>query len=394
MPELVGIGQVGQQGVPGGLQLLLSGDGQSWATQVVVQISTAAPSGCLFGDVLWLASIAQDGGNALQVASSADLDFSDTGQSSNLAPAMKVFNGELWIAYIGAATGNVEVISSANGQSWSGRVLTGQASSFAPTAMSLPAAGPPGGLGGFNQYVLWCGTDSGQPFVPITGLAVGIIFTEDLVVESGSPPIGFQINGFSQKGDSTICWQQYGIQMDPGTNQLNSFAENWPESLNTNPNAQNVFNLHSAESVSLPNDSTIPAGWEVWFTFQYQPDGLITGFNCIVQDSASNQIGSLNIDLLGQPLAAGGTIGQGDLAQLVAFQVVLVGWANKAGSTLIGGAGQINCLSDTPMQAQIPWPSDSDGNNGTAEEANSTYGLMPGWLSTSIVQSFGYKSAG
>ena len=69
----------------------------------------------------------------------------------------------------------------------------------------------------------------------MTQLAVEIKITEDLILNPGSPPIGFQLNGYSQKKDTTISWQQSVVNMSPGSNQLTLVAEDWPESLNTNP---------------------------------------------------------------------------------------------------------------------------------------------------------------
>jgi hypothetical protein len=254
-------------------------------------------------------------------------------------------------------------------------------------------ATPPNGLGGFSQYVLSNPASSATVFVPLLNLVVEIEITGPLVVSliSGlnpgttiAQPIGFQINGFSQKGDKIISWQQCGVQMIQGTNQLKSFAENWP------PNGPNVFNISSVNSISLPNDLTIPAGWTIRVAFQQQTDGTITGFNCSVTDREGAPVGNnLDISLIGQPLAAGGTIGQNDLAQIVAFQVVLVGWANSAHATLTSGTGKITCSSSTLMAPSIPWPAESDGANGTAEEANSTYGLMLAQPSFTIAQTFG-----
>jgi hypothetical protein len=92
-------------------------------------------------------------------------------------------------------------------------------------------------------------------------------------------------------------------------------------------------------------------------------------------------------------LAAGGPITLDDLSQLVAFQVVLVGFWSKAHATLLSGGGTITCTSKTPLTVQTSWPPDvvgyAPGIGGTAENANSTYGLLPAGPSTSITQTFG-----
>ena len=258
---------------------------------------------------------------------------------------------------------------------------------WAPVGGNFPPAAtmaaPPANLEGFNQYVLSGGATS----VPLKNITVMLDVIEDIVTSS----LSVQINGFSQKGDNTICWQQYGISMAPGSNQLTLFAENWPASLNTNSKAQNVFNIRPSNSIALPKALTIPAGWDIGITFQYQ-NGLISGFDCSVTDGAGATVGRQNLALLGQPLAAGGTIGQADLAQFVAFQVVLVGWANSAHAQLTSGMGTITCQSTTPLTPSIPWPPYSDGVNGTAESSNCLYGLVPAKSSLSVVQTFGVAS--
>jgi len=259
------------------------------------------------------------------------------------------------------------------------------------------------GFGGAAQYVLQGPTEKDKSYVALQGLVVEIKIIDAIKISplsglsptnSTAQPISFQINGFSQKNDKTICWQQYGVGMSPGSNQLTSFAENWPQALNTNSKAPNVFNLGSANSVPLPDDLTIPAGWTIRLAFNQQTDGTITGFNCSVSDSAGAAVGkNLDISLVGQPLAAGGKIGQNDLAKMVAFQVVLVGWANSAYATLTSGSGKIICSSSsqTPLTASTSWPPDADGSNGTGEEANSTYGSLPAEASASLTQTFGVR---
>ncbi len=85
-------------------------------------------------------------------------------------------------------------------------------------------------------------------------------------------------------------------------------------------------------------------------------------------------------------LAAGGKIGPGNLSQLVAFQVVLVGFWSSAHAKLVSVGGSITCQSSTPLTVQTVWPADAVGSLGTAENTNSTYSLVPAQSSTSIAQ--------
>jgi hypothetical protein len=179
--------------------------------------------------------------------------------------------------------------------------------------------------------------------------------------------------------------------MWPNAATLTSVAEYWPPTVDANPNVLNTFFLQTPTPVALPNDLTIPAGWIIRFKFTQETDGTITGFDCTVKDVHGASVGpDMAINFLdNQPLAAGGTIGLGDLAQLVAFQVVLVGFWNKADATLLSGAGRIACTSSTPLTVQNSWPPDEVGPAPTVENTNSTYGLLPPGPSTSFTQTFG-----
>jgi hypothetical protein len=152
--------------------------------------------------------------------------------------------------------------------------------------------------------------------------------------------------------------------MWPNTTNLISFAEYWPPTVEANPNVANTFNLSTPTPVTLPNDLTIPAGWIIRFVFTQERDGTITGFDCTVRDVHGASVGpDMGINFLVPPnqLAAGGPITLDDLSQLVAFQVVLVGFWSKAHATLLSGGGTITCTSKTPLTVQTSWPPDVVG---------------------------------
>jgi hypothetical protein len=385
----------------------------SWGTRTSTgQSSEIAPALASFNGDLWVAYIGEATGN-VELIRSADgsrwVNKIDTGQSSVFAPALTVFNGKLWVGYIGKATNHVELVSVDTAGHVSARIDTGQASRMAPALADIAAAAPPAkGLSGHYEYVYAAPQpETGQPGIPIQDLVVEIRITETIKVDPSSglsskmpnaEPIGFQINGFSPTSDDqTVGWQQYGVRMSPGTNTLVSFAELWPTAYSTNRKVPNLFQISSehynGSVVTLPDDLTIPKGWTIRFKFQQQGDGTITGFACTVTDEAGNEVGpalGLGINLLNNvPLAAGGTVAQGDLAPIVAFQVVLVGNWDSNVAVLVSGAGKITCSSSALMTPGGSWPRDASGKFGTAENTNSSYSLVPAQSSTSIAQTFG-----
>ena len=385
-----------------------TGSANSWTKFDTGQSSKFAPSVTAFDNQLWVA-FNGEAESAVKLLASPNGSANswtkfDTGQSSKLAPSVTAFDNQLWVAFIGEAENAVKLLASANrsANSWT-KFDTGQASQLPPSVAVIDAAASISDLGGNNQYVFWSSA-------PLKDLVVEIAVTKTLQVSprSGvtpsSPvprPVGFQINCFSPNvhetaGDKTVGWQQYGVRMWPGTKTLVGFSESWPVALETNRRLPNTFQVSSQQYngsvVTLPNDLTIPAGWTIRLAFNQQGDGTVAGFNCTVTDTKTKTVvgPDIGISLAGLPvLAAGGNISESDLAQIVAFQVVLVGFWSGDQSTLVSGAGTITCSSSTPMRVGTSWPTNSNGNFGTAEFANSNYGPIPAHSSTSITQTFG-----
>jgi hypothetical protein len=238
-------------------------------------------------------------------------------------------------------------------------------------------ATPPSNLGGFTQYVL---STAGTHAVPLKNITVTIDIIEDIVTSS----LSVQVNGFAPATeDQGVDWQQYGVRVQPTSNQLTMFANNWPP--NPTSNSDDLLLLNSSPILTLSNNDTIPRGFRIVIQLINeeggQNDGAITGVTGTVFDSTGKQMGTPQTINLNQS--------QKDLAPLVAFQVCLVGWANQEHAQLTSGMGTITCLAATPLTPSIPWPSYSGGANGTAESSNCFYGLLPAQSSLSVVQSFG-----
>jgi len=235
---------------------------------------------------------------------------------------------------------------------------------------AVTVALPPADLGGFNQYVF----SGGATPVALKNITVTIDVIEDIVTNS----LGIQLNGFSQSGNSNVDWQQYGIQLLPLSNQLNLFAETWPP--NPPSGSDGLFN-QGVLLLKLPQNYTIPAGYKMVIELvnRSQTDATVTGVKATVYQGTT-QVGTNSISL---------NLGQQDMAPLVAFQVVVVGWADKEHALLTSGMGTITCQSAAPLTPSIKWPPYSDGANGTAESSNCLYGLVPASSSLSIVQTFG-----
>ncbi len=251
-----------------------------------------------------------------------------------------------------------------------------------PSPVAAVAA-PGSGLTGSSNYYLYGGLTSKGGQIPLMGLVVTIDIIEDLV---GSPPFSFQFNAWSPKGDLD-AWQQYGVSMIPGSSQWDSFAENWPTGGN------NLFNLEEPGFVTMANGTTLPKGTKIVIELLYSGSN-VSGSICTFYNGAGSKLGSQQINIIGQPLAAGGTIAESDLAPIIALQLNLVGWGNYANTVFSGGAGTITYSSTTPMTALPGPPSDAEATNIiTGEQANSGYGSLPSGASKTFYQAFGVTSA-
>jgi len=247
--------------------------------------------------------------------------------------------------------------------------------------VAAPVASPPTTLGSNSNYYLYGGVNSSGAYIPLENIVVTIDITQDIV---GTPPFNFQLNAYSPK-NNVDGWQQYGISMAPGSTQLNSFAENWPLSGN------NLFNIEPNGFASIPNQTTIPAGYKIVIQLTYGSSSNIDG-SVVTVWNGGTKLGSQTISLIGQPLAAGGKISEADLAPIVAYQLNLVAWANSEVAALSSGAGTITYASSTPMTAISGRPPDAESNYITAETANSIYSVVPSGTSGSFSQPFGVSS--
>lgn len=265
-------------------------------------------------------------------------------------------------------SGNLDVFWVNAAGPWNGPVVRG------------PVAAPASGLGSNSNYYLYGGLTSSGKYVPLLDLVVTIDITQDIVC---NPPISFQFNAWSPKPDLD-AWQQYGISMAPGSNQLNSFAENWPLS------GDNLFNIEPAGFVNLPNQTTVPAGYKIVVQLTYTNDGTgnVNG-SVVTVYNGSTKLGSQTISLIGQPLAAGGSVTESDLAPIVALQLDFVAWANSEVAKLTSGAGIVSYSSSTLMSAVNGAPSDDESDYITAETANSTYSVLFSGATNYFVQPFG-----
>lgn len=377
------------------------------------------------GETLYLVFAAANGSKDLYLSSlNANGTWSDSvaiNQSTSATPCAAAFGSgsSLSVGFI-ANSSSGEVLVSSNSTpttSWTGGNLpikqqsaAGPAIAVAPFACSWQMVQYPGTLGGSAQYVFWSGLGPDNQPIPVTGLVVEINIDEAFVISAtkGNPPgssIGFQINGLPARGgqnppptpgDLATGWVQYGIKMWPSPLMLTTWSQYWPPAVFQNPGVNPNFtaNLPNQDAITMSSYLNVP-NWKIRFVFTYSSDGsgTITGFACTVTDSNGNSVNSnmgINyLDSTRNTLTTGSPIGLANLCRLVAFQVVLVGYYDRADAFIESGGGSITVQASTPLTVETTWSfADTVGNGGTAENSNCTYGQLPAGPSKSFTQPF------
>jgi hypothetical protein len=244
---------------------------------------------------------------------------------------------------------------------------------------------PPGGLTGNVNYFLDAGGSA------ITGLSVTIEFSVDFV--SSSNGYSFQLNGYSTEGPTiTTEWQQFVIYASPSSTQLVARIDTWNGTA-----LSDELNRIDVPLATLPS-ATIPAGYSFDIALTYTSDGTgtVTGAVYTVTDENGNTVGSpATITIVGQTLRTTGLPAtSANLAPLAALTFNIGGDYGSNYGTLSGGAGTITCNADSFLNAVTDEPGYTDFDDGTAENANITFGPLENTASQRVSQSFAVVTSG
>jgi hypothetical protein len=243
---------------------------------------------------------------------------------------------------------------------------------------------PPTGLTGNVNYFLDAGGNA------ITGLSATIEFSVDFV--SSSNGYSFQRNGYPTEGPAiTTEWQQFVIYASPGSTQLWARIDTWNGTA-----LSDELNRIDVALATLPS-ATIPAGYSFNITLTYTTDGTgtVTGANYTVTDNNGNNVGSASITIVGQTLRTTGLPAtSANLAPLAALTFNIGGDYGGNDATLSGGAGTITCNADSLLSAVTNEPGYTDFDDGTAENANITFGPLENTASQQVSQSFAVVTSG
>ena len=234
---------------------------------------------------------------------------------------------------------------------------------------------PGSGLGSNSNYLLDSACNS------LTDVAVTIVVTEDIVLQSNSQPqqgssslsgFTFQLNCYSPKNE-TSAWQQYVIGLYGS--EIRCQINNW-QSLK-------VYLINQANNLAALPSAKIPAGYQLRITLQNDSHGNITGASFSVADAQGGDVGNSST-----VLTSISGVTSADLSPIIAFEVNLVGPGNSESAVLSSGAGSIVYEASSILSVLSATPSCAEVGYVTAETANSFYGAMTAGPSNIFSQSF------
>jgi hypothetical protein len=303
-----------------------------------------------------------------------------------------VFQSQLCVAFIGEASGHVELIDSADGVIWSKSTDTGQSTQQGPSLAVVPAVQPPTGFGGFNQYILASPQGDGWPaetnltLPPILGLKVTIEITNELQFDP-SKPLSFQLNCCAPPSSTAkVGWQQYVLIMQPNSTEMFLHIQNFGPA----NSSRAVYAGDSSNQINFPSLGAIPAGWTFQLALQYMGN-LVSGASCAITDASGASVGTVSLGSIGLSLALqSGKVDASWLTPIVAFQLVIVGYAEGTHTTFTSGEGFVVCECATPLVAANTWAGSAcAGGGGTAESSNCAYSVIADLANVAMVQCFG-----
>ena len=173
-----------------------------------------------------------------------------------------------------------------------------------------------------TNNVFSSGPISCQPF---NGVSISVETTSDLISDLG---FSIQLNGYSPTGFKA-AWQQYGFTIDSAG--VGIFAENWMlPVVGTN----NLFNFR-IPLISLPSPPTVPSGYQLLISLNYDDNDYIIGAEYSVTNQNSNTLlGSYSL-----PLNSITGFDPTWYAPLAAFELNIVGPYNLEKTTFTVGSG-------------------------------------------------------
>ncbi len=366
---------------PDGNNLDLATGGPWSKQQQILSGSAHSPAIVCDGNgVVWLAYTGSNGGVSFAGLENGQWEpvYNRLGIGSSKGPAL-----------ISTGSSNVFVMMAWKGTGNDGGIYYG--SMIGPQVGTPTGPAPGTTLGGNLNYVM--ANLSGSNGKALTGVQVVIEVTEDIESDIG---IGFQLNAYSNSG-ALSAWQQYFIWQNVVSStetQIMGQLEPWPQSTAGTGSETTTYDLlNHAYVLTTLGSSKIPKGYQFTITLGTTSGNKVSsGQFRVVDNNGKVLYGAPPIDLVGLSLDDGtkGTANatSSDLAEIIAFQLDVVGPIASQTAKMSAGAGIITYYASGTMSANQNLPANTDSDWHTLEQTNSVYSTLPQGTSGSFVQTF------
>ncbi len=222
------------------------------------------------------------------------------------------------------------------------------------------------GLGSGWNYVMYSDCSD------LLSVTVTIVVTETITGDQG---VGFQLNASSRSG-AVVAAQQYCLSLAPGATDLRWIIENFLAA------GENVPSLPQDGHVATLPQSAIPVGYRLTITLVTDIAANVAGATFAAYDENGVLLGQGLVDLVQTGVAPR------NVAPIVAFQLDIVGWANRAATNLSSGSGRIEYACSAPLSVLNFPPDCACAWWTTNETSNVAYGVLPEGPSSYISQTF------
>jgi len=252
--------------------------------------------------------------------------------------------------------------------------------------VQAPAPLPSGGLKGNSGYIFQNTCND------LVGVTVAIEVQEEIGGGPSFQGFGFQLNCWSAGVTDVNAWQQFSVIVGfSGNTNLAAFANSWPYNWNGTASDDTI---NDPQTLAPLSSLSLAAGYYLTIELTNQsPGNQVTSAIFGGHDNNGNPFTPVTITIEGLSDQQGGTISAGQLAPIVAFQVLLVGPDNSITTDLTSGKGKMTISANGDFIATDSLPtggcwSFNSGLTGTGENSNAVYSELPAASSRTFVQYF------
>ena len=259
----------------------------------------------------------------------------------------------IWLVTANIGTANLGLFFGMLGKSLGGNASGSQPRQPAPS----PPPGPPSGLSGNRNYILW------NSCIPLVNPSV--IFRANADIRANGN-WDVQVNAYAPSG--TDAYMQFVLAVTT-SGEVQWSIENWPIS------GDNLFNTCDQLLFKLPSNF-LPRGYAIGLTMNTDPaTSNVVSLDFSVADAGGRQVASRNVKLDNTLPLCSGRWDDSYLSQVVGFEPNIVGYNGGVAVKFSSGSGGTLECSAGAVAASMSIPSCAETKAGTVEDSNMGYSI-------------------